>query len=297
MNRLSRNDVVNVTETMTTAEDIERELAEAPPRTTQSPKKLPLDQIHIAEKVFQWRLSTEDVGEKTGHTLVLAQAVEDNKKLAPLVVWWGGTRFYLIEGHHRWMAYHTADWHKPVEVKEFTGTLSAARRYALKANSKDKLRLTRKEKSEAAWKALRDGLFKDDNNSASQQVALAVEEANVSRSIAWEMWGTLKDLQERGEDTDGLTWSQASMMRKGRQPEAPVDNWLEEKAQKMAGELAKAKVNWKREPEVTALALEMLYDGLPQALMRQWAERAPDAMAEVAREYKEDQEEDGSGHF
>jgi hypothetical protein len=134
MARLSRNDVADIspdTGAQRTAEDIEQELRGAPPRTIPTAKRLPLDRIHVAEEVFQWRLATEDVGGKTGHTLVLAQALEDNKKgLDPLVVWWGGSRFYLIEGHHRLAAYRTAKWSKPVPVIEFQGTLEEARLHA-----------------------------------------------------------------------------------------------------------------------------------------------------------------------
>ena len=211
MARLSRNDVADIspdTGAQRTAEDIEQELRGAPPRTIPTAKRLPLDRIHVAEEVLQWRLATEDVGGKTGHTLALAQALEDNKKgLDPLVVWWGGSRFYLIEGHHRLAAYRTAKWSKPVPVIEFQGTLEEARLHALGGNVKDKLRMTGTEKSEAAWKLIKekDRLFR--GLKETKQVEEIATRATRGESTVWLMIKVWRAIQEQGADED-MTWGE-----------------------------------------------------------------------------------------
>ena len=82
------------------------------------------------------------------------------------------------------------------------------------------------------------------------------------------------------------------MWNEGRKPEPPEDDkaWIEQKAQKMAQELARAKVDWMREPEVTARALEMLHDGLMDTLTQEWTGLTEEGIAE-GRKWQEEQEE------
>ena len=63
-----------------------------------------------------------------------------------------GEHYYVIDGHHRVDAYHSAKWSRPIPVEVFHGTVDEARIEALVRNSKDKLRMT----SRTRWKALGD---------------------------------------------------------------------------------------------------------------------------------------------
>ena len=74
------------------------------------------------------------------------------RALDPIVVTAIGKQFFVIDGHHRLDAYHTAQWKGPVPVKHYNGTLKEAEATALRLNVKNKLPMTRDARSEAAWR-------------------------------------------------------------------------------------------------------------------------------------------------
>ena len=96
-----------------------------PPRTDQ-PDDLPLSELHVAPGVFQWRLENEDIGADERHVMDLVWVLENanaSKPLDPIVVYPIAARFFVLDGHHRLDAYHTAGWKGPVPVEHFPGTL------------------------------------------------------------------------------------------------------------------------------------------------------------------------------
>ncbi len=60
-----------------------------------------------------------------------------------------------MEGHHRLEAYQLAGWRKRIPVKFFEGTVKEAEDQALILNIKDKLRMTRGDKFDAAFRLLK----------------------------------------------------------------------------------------------------------------------------------------------
>jgi ParB-like chromosome segregation protein Spo0J len=62
-----------------------------------------------------------------------------------------GDKYYILDGHHRLDAYHSAQWSNKIPVKVFSGTLQDARLKALELNSRNKLPMTQADKQEAAW--------------------------------------------------------------------------------------------------------------------------------------------------
>jgi hypothetical protein len=48
-------------------------------------------------------------------------------------------------------------WSRPIPVENFDGTVDEARIEALVRNSKDKLRMTTEDKTEGAWKLVKEG--------------------------------------------------------------------------------------------------------------------------------------------
>jgi hypothetical protein len=72
--------------------------------------------------------------------------------LEPLTIFWVGNAWLLIDEHHRYQAYRKTGYIEPVPVTVFSGTLDQAIGQALKGNSKDKLAMSKSEKTNAAWR-------------------------------------------------------------------------------------------------------------------------------------------------
>jgi hypothetical protein len=121
-------------------------------RRTDTPSALRRSAIKIADQVFQWRPYDEDMQASEDHVRNLAREIKDGKPLDPVLVTAIGQAFYLVEGHHRMEAYHTANWKKPIPVEVYTGSLSDARDEAFARNYKDKLAMSPDAKGEAAWR-------------------------------------------------------------------------------------------------------------------------------------------------
>ena len=85
-------------------------------------------------------------------------------------------------------------------------------------------------------------------------------------------WTELHNGQyEDVKDLEDLSWGQAQAKLKGMGKKAFDEvSWLEERAQNLANDIARAKLHLSKDIEVTALALEMLDPGLPEALMAHW---------------------------
>jgi hypothetical protein len=140
------------------SEETYEQLAEAA-KGTKAPKSVPkalkLNDIHIAPKVFQWRLLGRNMLASGEQVLDLARALQDVEDgvspFPPLLVYLIGDRYYVLDGHHRLDAYHSVKWRHPVAVRVFNGTLRQAQLKALQENSRNKLPMTREDKISAAW--------------------------------------------------------------------------------------------------------------------------------------------------
>lgn len=131
----------------------EARLRKTPERT---PTSLPLEDIYPASLLFQPR---EGLDER--HVRTLRSAIKSNGDhlLTPVVVWWSGKYWRLLDGYHRREAYRLCieKDHIPIDripVKAFNGSLEQAIAHAVACNSKDKKPMTRSEKSERAWKLI-----------------------------------------------------------------------------------------------------------------------------------------------
>jgi hypothetical protein len=69
---------------------------------------------------------------------------------------------------------------------------------------------------------------------------------------------------------------------------SPAEDWRKKKAEKIVEALLDAKIGQglAKDPEVTALALQMLHPSLPGALVRQWWMEDPDLKSELADELR-----------
>jgi hypothetical protein len=115
--------------------------------------------------IFQWR--QPDQLKSSNHIDVLKRALRSTgEPLQPILVFPAGDRFFTMDGHHRLTAYDVAPWNRPIPVEVFSGSLDAALMEGLRRNVADKLSMTYAEKSEAAWRLMKErevrGLSKAD---------------------------------------------------------------------------------------------------------------------------------------
>jgi hypothetical protein len=250
--------------------DLERKLIGAK-SLQRNPTAVRLEDILIANKVFQWRRREYSLIPSADHVLGLAKALETSRRpLEPILVLPVAGDFYVIDGHHRVEAYHSVKWTKLVPVEIFRGSLAEARIEGLRRNNKDKLPMSKQSKMEATWT-----LVKEDDLSAEKArdiTGTSVRQIYYMRSV----WKELRELPEEQrsqlkDGIEGLTWTQARTALAGEPPEYD-DDWKAKEAQKIVDALLRTKIGLGliKHPEITAIALARLHEGLPSALVSEW---------------------------
>lgn len=271
-----------------TTEQLQAEIEQAGPAPLEPTKRtVARDAIHVAEAVFQWRGGPDkDQWDRQNHIHTLAKALrEQGQPLAPLLVMPVGQRFYVIDGHHRLAAYDTAEWTKDIPVAVFTGNLTAARLRGLASNVKDKLPMTARAKSEAAWQIVKENLGGLTAQEVANRTSVSLRQVKYMRA-AW------KGLNEREGAVRGdlmkLTWNRASDLWKNGEETTSVDferdGWKEQKAREVVELIRRTNVAaaLMQDMEVTALALMRLSEDLPVALMEWWTGDYSEAIEELA---------------
>lgn len=262
-----------------TLEDL-REAERTQRRRKDTPTQLRLDDIHIADKAFQWRLPGEDINGSAEHIKVLKRAIGRGSRPHPLdalLVTAVGERFYLIDGFHRLAAYRAADWQGSVPVEVFNGSVDAAQDEAFARNKNDKKPLSTEAKNEAVWKRLRDG-----TTWSKLKDIYGASQGTLAR-----MAKKLRDIEATGQDAKTITWTQAR--RLDWTPDADYDSAavVDENARALAGRLATVS-NFAKDPEVTAKAIGLVNATLPLAMMQEWTLEAAKATAGWLRDQGKD---------
>ncbi|MET3911902.1 hypothetical protein ABID59_006269 [Bradyrhizobium sp. S3.3.6] len=239
--------------------------------------KLALKDIRVATKVFQWR--NPGMVPSDDHIFEMAKATQNTGALEPILVMPVADKYYVMDGHHRLAAYKTAGWKGDIPAIVFSGTLDEAIREALRRNTKNKLPMTTKERTEATWELVKLGKPGEWPDSIAETRELTgAGKGTVNRMR--EAWTKLHSGQYEG--IAGLSWRQAIAKLDGKEQQAFDEaSWLEERAQNLANDIERAKLHLSKNPEITALALEMLDPGLPAELMAHWEPRRPFDPAQV----------------
>ena len=221
---------------------------------------LALSDIETDEATFQWRTGS-NIEDSSRHTQTLARILGDNHKpLDPILVVPRGAGFVVIDGHHRLEAYREAGWDRPIPVEIFQGTLAEAELEALRRNIKDKLPMTQEDKLEAAWRLV-----------LGQRLSKAKinELTSVSNGTIGNMRHTLK--RHGFETVEGLSWHQVKLMNFDLDDDFDRDASNRKKAERLAKEITdKASIHLAKNPEILAMALELISETLPKALVEQW---------------------------
>lgn len=237
-----------------------------------NPDELPIELINTAQSVLQPR-GLNDISASEEHIKVLVKAIEQNKPshtLDPIIVWWSGSYYRVIDGHHRLEAYQQVKkagniklLNIPVQI--FMGSLKDALLESTKLNSKNKLAMTEDDKFDRAWKlvCLGDYTIKD-----------AADCCGISHPTVSRMRLKLKEYQcahplESREVMLGFTWKEMIDLDKVKKD---FDEEYEIKQGKeWAQRLHKAfGTKLSSQPRIAAIALEHYSKNLVPSLINEW---------------------------
>jgi hypothetical protein len=284
MPRPKKRDIVPLQSAATLEQLEEAERREQ--RRSDRPKHLRLADIHVAEEAFQWR--GEDMARRDEHARELARALTDHEKPLPsLLVTPLGSKFYVIDGHHRLVAYHSVGWKRPVPVTYFEGDLKAARRRALQCNVRDKLPMLPQEKAEAAWRLVVEDLEGSEGTPYGAGTVWSKQDIADATTVAPSTISNMRRIAREYPDARHGTWKDARQRDWGDR-EKPDEDWKEAKARKMAEQMVKNVGPWFKDADITAMALQMVSPDLPQRLIEEWFPVAREVVLETYREEAEE---------
>jgi ParB-like chromosome segregation protein Spo0J len=233
------------------------------------PECLPATKLKTLPALFQPREGMSSTGATSeDHVNDLVQQLRnkpvDRRVLDPIIVYGAGSRFYVVDGHHRLAAYRKAGVDGLVPVKFFEGTPEEAVGVAIAENAKIRLNMTREDKNEAAWR-----MVVMDRISAKRltkdQIA---EQSGVSpRSVA-----RMRDLYDRLQAVHGRTCDFS-----GERLEADLGTYMDalKRGRATSGE-------WTEELE--ARMVEKMRQALGKALGKE-AHKHPDQFADAVELY------------
>lgn len=242
----------------------------------EKPTTLPLRSLRFASHVFQPRSFDGDAADSDAHIKTLEEAIRHapNHQLDPIVIWWSGKGWYVLDGHHRTAAYRNLTRHpkKPlvvpaVAVEVFSGSLADAIEETARLNSRNKLPMSKADKTERAWRVV----VLDDGSKSKQRIATS---CGVSTTLVATMRAKLRELREAGCGTFGgdpdpmaMTWKQARQYG-NTEPVDINEEWMREQARKFVKRLTRQFRGGQltRTPTVTAMALRMYSRQLPKLL-------------------------------
>lgn len=143
------------------AELIER-IARGVPAPSLAPERLPVEAIERIPELFQprgsddWR-STAHINGLSSSSANTREANQD-ARMEAVVVFWVGDTWACLDGHHRLAAIAKAKKSgATVAVEVFSGTVDAAMMEATRRNSRNKLSMNEKDKTERAWQLFMSG--------------------------------------------------------------------------------------------------------------------------------------------
>lgn len=251
------------------------------------PAKLRASDIIIVEKVFQHRRLSRH--QSQWHIRQLARTPKDSRMLAPILVWWAGKGWVVVDGHHRLEAYREAGWGSAeIAVSCLTGTLEEALLEGAKANCRPTLQMDKSERLNAAWRL---------TLLAESSKAQLAEAAGVATSTIGGMRKVAVRLSKSNpeEDLSELSWKRALGLARG---ETPVDANFEEEQAKEAREMANTLLGTfgrlsYRKKETLAMALsiydcQLVREVVNQLDIAELEEVAEQRRADIAEDSRDD---------
>jgi hypothetical protein len=286
----------------------EAALRDASPAPAKAPRKLPLKVVHVEERVFQQRgVELAIFSDSQRHIDSLAAILKANSKaeLEPLTVWWSGERWIVVDGHHRLKSYQQVHNDpkvrravKAVPVEAFNGTLKQAILRSAEGNTKDKLPMSKDEKSDFAWRMVCETPAAGEAEIYSK-AELAASAGISERTIA-NMRRVRKDLERKdalselddempAEGLGELSWMEALCLSRGETVAKDGLEWLDAEAARWAKKIAEALGSKPYEsPGLMARALLKLSEKMVADMLQEgvWF----DIQNEIKREQEDDLE-------
>ena len=249
---------------LTGYKELVEQLRKGKPQPSGHVTQLPLQRIRLRPEVFQHR--KPHAYTSGAHIKELSKAPQQGKDLTPITIWWDGKGWVCIDGHHRIEAYRVAGkWDATVPVEVYEGSIDNAVARAALGNTRDKLPMGSREKTETAWRLV--------IGTALSKSAIASASGASERTVA-----TMRVVRDKllkanpDQDLSLLTWNIARLQADGK--EADEVNWetrIEEEAQAFAALLGKHFGPRGRERrEAFVRALEIYDTQLPGFLVEQW---------------------------
>lgn len=177
----------------------------------QAPTTLSLNGIEMIPALFQQRRITPE--ESADHIQSLARPIKvgprgaQQESLAPITIMWVGDAWACVDGHHRLGAYRLVKHLAPIPVEAISATsLEDAVRVSMSGNNMDKLKLSPRCRSEAAWRfTVAGGMSK----------AEAVRLTGVNDSTVAIMRRALADFQKTHTSANAadFTWAQMRLLK------------------------------------------------------------------------------------
>lgn len=252
---------------------LEEEIASGTQPVPYAPDSLPLGSIKTAKAVLQPRIfNGADQAQSTDHVERLVEAIRTEKGhvLDPLLVWWSGKQWRVIDGHHRLEAYQQVKQARRIKlglipVTAFHGTLDEAMAEAVKHNAKDKLPMTKSDKLNRAWQFTVLERFTKVEITALCKVSNGTVGNMRDQLAALKVWSP----QNWKSYAQSHTWE--DVLAREEKTDRDNDEWVEQQAQIWAKRLGMVfGSKFAERGQIAARALEIYSPKLVQDLMEEW---------------------------
>lgn len=225
-----------------------------------------LGELTVEPDVFQHREELYSLSRSEEHIAELQRRIRNGTGMDPLVIWWSGQRWIVIEGHHRHEAYRRSDEGAGimVPVKVFSGTLKEAKEKAGEDNNKARLAISKAEANAQAWRLWATG--------EERSPAKIAARTKVSRQQVYRMKRDYEKLKEGGVDPVKLSWPEARAWAKRNAAEMSVVTDYEERRDAIVERFFAALHNefggtWVRQSDAIAYGLAQRNPGFAEMLV------------------------------
>jgi hypothetical protein len=238
-----------------------------------NPKVIPLKHIRTAHSVFQPRQFEDGLmASSEEHVRGLLEAIhnEANHALDPITVWWSGKSWYVIDGHHRLLAYlryEAQEKHSPVRVPVviFRGSVYEAIAESVRLNSKDKLPMSKSDKSNRAWKLV--VLEKTSKQTIARICGIGTSTVGRMRNVLAQY--KIDYPTNHQSIALNMTWEEAYKNNLGER--VIDDSWIRKQAQEWSKRLGRAfGMKASTQPAIFAMAIEIYSGKLKEGLLEEW---------------------------
>ena len=232
--------------------------------------RLPHSTIDVLPAAFQPRTLGDDTVDPY-HAEELRKVLErrGEQALDPILVYWSGQSWFVVDGHHRLAAYRSSEhWRdRSIPVETFEGSALQAVSEATERNVKTTLSLMKTDKSTAGWRLV---------CLTDLKVKEVMAKADLSQSQVKKMRSRLRELLAKFPDKftkqslSTYPWQQVLQASFGG-PEESIEideDWVTKLAHDLHARLRKNfSDKLEKNPDAFAMAIRMLHNGLPSMLM------------------------------